>query len=139
MVVDNDCQITHADDLAFGHAAGSPARLAQAQQVGWLSVACSRDTLYVLGLDRGNAQGSSVGRRLMAGSQPGNGDLLQYQLYIDAAGATVWGDGSSGGGSTVSGVGSGAAQAYAVYGRLPAQDRPGADRYISVVTASLTF
>jgi spore coat protein U-like protein len=144
VTVDNDCQLSGATALDFGHIhaplAGDPAgRLAPAQQYGRFSVSCSRNTRYTLYLDRGNVPGSSVAGRLMTGSSPGNSDHLLYQLYLDPTFSTVWGDGSAGGADGLGGIGTGAAQAYTVYGRILPQDLPAADLYSSVITASLTF
>ncbi len=144
VTVDDDCQISGATALDFGHIhaplAGDPAaQVAAAQQYGRFSVSCSRNTRYTLYLDRGSVPGSSVAGRLMAGASPGNNDRLLYQLYRDAAFSTVWGDGSEGGTDGLGGIGTGAAQAYTVYGRILPQQLPTADLYSSIITASLTF
>jgi spore coat protein U-like protein len=142
VVVDNDCVISNANDLDFGHIgphSGGQMHLDMASQVAQLSVVCSRNTRYTLYLDSGNVAGSSVDTRLMAGSTPGNEDRLLYQLYLDPACSLVWGDGSSGNAGNVSGLGNGSAQNYPVYGRILPQNAPNADRYSAVVTASLTF
>lgn len=144
VTVDNDCQISGATALDFGHIRAAlsdlaASRLDHVDQVGRFNVSCSRNTRYTLYLDRGSVAGSSVANRLMAGSSAGNGDRLSYQLYLDPAFSTVWGDGSSGGANGLGGVGNGAPQSYSVYGRILTQDLPAADLYSSIITASLTF
>jgi spore coat protein U-like protein len=144
VTVDNDCQISGATALDFGHIhaplTGVPVlRLGVTDQVGRFNVSCSRNTRYTLYLDRGSVAGSSVANRLMAGSSAGNGDHLSYQLYLDPSFATIWGDGSSGSAGGLGAIGTGAAQTYTVYGRILPQDMPAADLYSSVITASLTF
>jgi len=69
----------------------------------------------------------------------GNTDKLLYQLYLDPAYSTMWGDGSSSSSNNVSGIGNGAPQAYTVYGRILDQNMPNPDLYSSIITASLTF
>jgi len=141
VTVDNDCRISGATALDFGHVRapldGDPA--APAQQYGRFSVSCSRNTRYTLYLDRGNVPGSSIAGRLMAGITPGNNDRLLYQLYRDPAFSTVWGDGGDGGTDGLGGVGTGAEQSFIVYGRILPQQLPAADLYSSIITASLTF
>lgn len=144
VTVDNDCQISGATALDFGHIRAplsdlTASRMDPVEQVGRFNVSCSRNTRYTLYLDRGSVAGSSVANRLMAGSTAGNSDRLSYQLYLDPAFSTIWGDGSSGGANGLGGVGNGAAQSYAVYGRILSQNLPAADLYSAIITASLTF
>ena len=144
VVVDNDCLISGSNALNFGHVAtrlgaAAGAWSGQTDQVTRFSVSCTRNTRYTLYLDKGSVADSSVGTRLMAGNLPGNTDQLRYQLYLDPAYSTIWGDGSSGSTGSVSGVGSGGPQLYTVYGRILPQDMPNADLYSSMITASLTF
>jgi len=144
VMVDNDCLITSSNGLNFGHVAGrlgasTGAWSAQTEQVTHFSVSCSKNTRYTLYLDKGSAVNSTVNMRLMAGNTPGNADQLQYQLYLDPAYSTIWGDGSSGSTSSMGGVGTGGIQDYTVYGRILSQDMPNADLYSSMITASLTF
>jgi len=144
VMVDNDCLITNSNALNFGHIvprldASSGAWSAQTNQVTHFSVSCSKNTRYTLYLDKGSTVNSTVNTRLMGGNTPGNADQLQYQLYLDPAYSTIWGDGSSGSIGSMSGVGTGGPQLYTVYGRILPQDMPNADLYSSMITASLTF
>jgi len=144
VIVDNDCLLTTASGLDFGHAelrqsSPSSVQIVPSAQVTHLSVSCSKNTQFTISLDRGSTPGSTVEHRVAAGSKPGNADRLQYQLYLDSQYTTVWGDGSSGANGNVSGVGTGTAQTFTVYGRILPQDRPNADSYSSIITASLIF
>jgi spore coat protein U-like protein len=138
VIVESDCRIAGIEDLQFGRVgADAGGGLAETRGATRLSVTCSRNLRYTMFLDRGDVPGSTVAARLMAGA--GSGERLNYQLYLDPACTTVWGDGSSGGSSGVSGTGTGTPQDYAIYGRLLSQALPEADRYSAVITASLTF
>jgi spore coat protein U-like protein len=144
VMVDNDCLISNSNALDFGHitprlSLNLGALLDPLDQVTQFSVICSRNTRYTLYLDQGSAANSTVGRRLMSGASAGNTDQLQYQLYLDPAFASIWGSGASGSAGGVSGIGSGGAQSYTVYGRILPQVMPSADLYSSMITASLTF
>lgn len=144
VVVDSDCQLSGATTLDFGHirtplTATVASLTAGADQLGHFNVSCSRNTRYILYLDRGSVSGSSIAMRLMSGSLAGNNDRLRYQLYLDPSFSTVWGDGSAGAADGLAGTGTGAAQVYTVYGRILPQELPTPDLYSSIITASLTF
>lgn len=105
-----------------------------------ISVRCTTGTAFDVALNGGSTAGGSIGQRLMASGS----DVLQYNLYTDAARTTLWGDGSEG--VVVSGEGEGMSPAKAqiktVYGRLPDslanQDAPPGD-YSDVITVTVTF
>jgi spore coat protein U-like protein len=142
VMVDNNCAISNNNALQFGHvaarlSASTGTWLAPTDQVTQFSVICSKNTRYTLYLDQGSASNSTMNQRLMSGATPGNTDQLQYQLYLDPAYSTIWGNSASGG--SVSGVGSGGPQLYTVYGRILPQDMPNADLYSAMITVSLTF
>lgn len=68
-----------------------------------------------------------------------NGDgAVNYQLYLDAAHSTIWGDGTAGT-STATGTGSGLSQSLTVYGQVPAQTTPAPGTYSDTITATITF
>ncbi|MDR3414891.1 MAG: spore coat U domain-containing protein [Nevskia sp.] len=143
VIVDNDCLLSSATDLDFGHArahavGGAKPQVAPSLQVTHLTVSCSKNTRFTLSLDKGNVPDSTIDRRLAAAGDPANTDRLQYQLYLDPSYSTVWGD-ASGVAGNVSGIGTGVVQTFTVYGRILPQERPNADSYSSIITASLTF
>ena len=66
-------------------------------------------------------------------------NLLNYNLYVDAARTNVWGDGS-GTTFTIANSGTGAAQAVNVYGRVPSGQTtvpPGG--YADTVAVTVTY
>ena len=63
---------------------------------------------------------------------------VTYGLYKDAARSTGWGS-SIVSGETVSGTGTGSAQALTVYGRVPPQSTPPPGTYSDVVVVTVTY
>jgi len=109
-------------DLAFG--TYNPISGANKDSsAGAVSVTCTNGTAYNIALDAGanpSAPGDVTTRR-MKGDQP-TPSYLSYQIYLDSAGGTVWGDGTSGvlnpSNSTFF-TGTGSAQSHTAYGRIP--------------------
>jgi len=76
-----------------------------------------------------------VGRQ-MAG--PG-GDILNYELYTDVAGGTVWGTGS-GGAAVAYNAATSAPTDLTVFGRIPlGQNNAGVGAYADTVIVTVTF
>jgi spore coat protein U-like protein len=65
------------------------------------------------------------------------GATVNYTLYSDSGRTTVWG--TTIGTNTVAATGSGAAQSYTVYGRIPAQTTPAPGTYNDTVTVTVTY
>ncbi|MFZ4874469.1 spore coat U domain-containing protein [Janthinobacterium sp. Mn2066] len=101
-----------------------------------VSVTCTNTTPYNVGLNAGTGTGSTITTRNLSSSTSGNTGVVQFNLY-QTAGATNWGN--TQGTDTVSGVGSGSAQAITVYGNIPAQNTPAPDTYKSTITATVYF
>ncbi|CAM3810852.1 spore coat U domain-containing protein [Bordetella tumulicola] len=134
LIIQSDCTIA-ANPLSFGTSGVLDTNVDAETTV---SVTCSNTTPYNIGLNEGNVTGSTVANRLLAGTTGGNtGTTVAYQLYQDAARATVWGNTQPT--DTLSGVGTGTAQTIPVYGRVPPQTTPTADTYQSTVTATVFF
>lgn len=125
-----DCTISAAD-LDFG---SHGVLAANVDQTSSLSVTCSNNAPYQVGLDGGTAAGSSIANRLMAGTAAAT---VQYQIYRDSNRTQIWGN--TPGTDTVGGTGSGSAQAITMYGRVPAQATPAAGTYTTTVTATVNF
>ena len=104
------CSVTAAD-LAFG--AVNPLG-GNVDQTSTLTVKCTKDSAYTVGLNAGTTTGSTIAARLMANGA----NTMQYQLYSDSLRSTIWGNSS---GSWVSGTGAGmgTGQSLIVYGRVP--------------------
>lgn len=99
-----------------------------------LSVQCTNTTPYNIGLNAGTGTGATVASRKM--TAPG-GALVNYTLYSDTNRTTVWGQ--TIGTDTVSASGSGAAQPYTVYGRVPVQTTPAPGTYTDTITVTVTY
>lgn len=99
-----------------------------------LSVQCTNTTPYNIGLDAGIGVGATVASRKMTGT---GGALVNYTLYSDNNRTTVWGQ--TIGTDTVSASGSGAAQPYTVYGRVPVQTTPAPGTYTDTITVTVTY
>jgi spore coat protein U-like protein len=96
---------------------------------GTVTVRCSPAVPYTLSLSTGTGDYAS---RILT-----NGALtLSYNLYIDAARTTVWGDGS-GGTATVNGDAEEAT--YTIYGRIPARQNVQMGEYTDTIIATVTY
>jgi len=99
-----------------------------------LSVQCTNTTPYNIGLSAGLGTGATVASRKMTGT---GGALVNYTLYSDTNRTTVWGQ--TVGTDTVSASGTGAAQSYTVYGRVPVQTTPAPGAYTDTITVTVTY
>ncbi|RZS83814.1 spore coat protein U-like protein [Phyllobacterium myrsinacearum] len=99
-----------------------------------LSVQCTNTTPYNIGLNAGLGIGATVASRKMTGPA---GALVNYTLYSDSNRTTVWGQTVNT--DTVSAVGTGAAQPYTVYGRVPTQNTPAPGAYTDTITVTVTY
>jgi spore coat protein U-like protein len=119
--------------LAFG--AVNPLSGSDVDASGGITVTCTNGTAWTAAAGVGAGSGASfASRRMTAGA-----NLLNYNLYTDAARTSVWGDGT---GSTAqfSNSGSGVAQAVTVYGRVPSGQvtvPPGS--YADTVSVTVTY
>lgn len=98
---------------------------------GGISVTCTSGTAWAAAADAGNGSGATVtARKMTSGS-----DLLNYALYTDSGRTTNFG-----GANTITGTGTGSAQASTVYGRVPSgQTTVPVGSYADSVTISLTY
>jgi spore coat protein U-like protein len=126
----NDC-IVGATNVAFGSSAGPLSSAISAN--GTISVQCTNGDAYEVSLSSGNS-GSLANREMKSVA----GNLVNYQLYLDAAHTMPWGDGTSGSSASV-GTGSGAVQSLTVYGVVPAQTSAAPGSYSDTITATINF
>lgn len=123
------CSVT-ANDLNFG--AYDPLSASPTDSSSSLSVTCTLSTPYRIGLDKGQGAGATItNRKMTSGTQ-----TLTYSLYQDAARDVVWGDTVP---TSVSGIGTGNAQGYTVYGRIPAQQIVPPSTYTDTILVTVTF
>ncbi|WP_349236405.1 spore coat U domain-containing protein [Bosea sp. UNC402CLCol] len=123
------CIVVSASDLNFGNAGVLSANV---DSTSTISVQCTATTPYSIGLNQG-VNGGSVTTRQMAGA----GGLINYALFRDAGRTQNWG--STIATDTVAGIGSGAAQNYTVYGRVPPQTTPAPALYTDTITVTVTY
>jgi len=131
-VINSSCNVS-ATTLNFG--TYDPTSATALTGTSTVSVFCTAGTPYTSALNVGSGGGSFVTRTIANG-----GNVLNYNLFRDAARSQVWGDGS---GSTVtaSGTGSGllTANNLTVYGEIPiAQDKP-PGTYTSTITVTVAY
>lgn len=102
------------------------------------SVTCTNTTPYNVGLSAGGATGATVTARKMTGTTGlATGVLLGYGLFTDSGHVTNWGN--TIGTDTVTGTGSGAAQALTVYGEIPASELVAPGSYSDTITATVSY
>lgn len=130
MTITSACIINSASALNFG---SSGVIAANVDQTSTIQVQCTNSTPYNIGLNAGTGTGATVAVRKMTNGA----DAINYSLYSDAGRTTVWGN--TVGTDTVSATGSGAAQSYTVYGRVPAQTTPAAAVYTDTITVTVTY
>ncbi len=80
-----------------------------------VTVNCTKNSPYTVGLNAGTTTGATIAQRKMANGA----DIMNYNLYTDVARSTVWGN-SAAAPTWVSGTGAGmqTAQVLNVYGRV---------------------
>ena len=93
-----------------------------------LEVLCNPGVNYTLTFDAGQ-NATQIADRAM--KREGGTELVNYQLYQDAARANVL--------NTISGTGTGTSQVITVYGRVPAQTAPPPGNYRDVVIITVAF
>jgi spore coat protein U-like protein len=113
--------------------------LAQLTASGTVTAICTTGTTYVLSLNAGTTVGATVAARLLANGA----NTLPYNLYTSNAYLLIWGDGTLGTsqmpGGAATYTGTGAAQIYTVYGKIPANQTSTLGAYSDTVTVTVAF
>jgi spore coat protein U-like protein len=130
MTLTATCIINSASNLNFGSQGVLTANVDQSSTI---QVQCTNTTPYNIGLDAGGGSGATMAARKMTSG----GTTVTYSLYSDSGHATVWGN--TIGSDTVTGTGSGSAQSFTVYGRVPPQATPAPGTYNDTVTVTVTY
>nr|WP_205746479.1 spore coat protein U domain-containing protein [Dyella soli] len=125
----SNCLIS-ATNVSFGTAASLRSNLSAK---GTVSARCTNGGAYRISLNGGSS--GNVAARTMRKT---GGSAVSYQLYLDSALTTPWGDGTSGT-SRATGTGTGLAQSLSVYGRVPAQTAPAPGSYSDTIIATIEF
>jgi spore coat protein U-like protein len=100
---------------------------------GELTVTCDGPTSFEVSASPGHG---SYQQRTMIGPK---GEVLRYNLYVDAARRRVWGDGEAGGTATIAGKSDGRkAVNYTIYGRMSDRQSVRSGRYRDSVKVSVS-
>ena len=104
-----------------------------------ISVKCTKNTPFTVGLNVGSTTGDAFAQRLMGSGA----NTLQYNLFTTAGLATIFGDGT-GGTATVPGTGAGVATAASVqvFGQVPdsaTNQAAVAGSYTDTITVTVTY
>lgn len=131
--VTSNCAVT-TTAVAFGNA--NVTLNANVDGTGGISVTCTNGTAWTAKANLGSGTGASITTRKMTSGA----NLLDYTLYTDTGRLTIWGDGTVGNGSTITGTGSGNAQDTTIYGRVPSgQTTKPAGSYADTVTVTVSY
>jgi spore coat protein U-like protein len=127
------CAVT-ATDLIFGNY--SSVSTTPTDAMSSVTATCTAGVTYTIAADAGSGVGATVAARSMTGIVTGGS--LNYLMYSNSGRTTLWGDGTLGT-TTFGGKTALLPQSYTVYGRVPAQQHPGAGLYADLVTVTLTY
>jgi len=100
-----------------------------------ISVTCTAGTVYSVGLSGGTSGAVDPTQRRMTNSATTG--FVSYGIYRDAARTQPWG--STIGSNTASATGSGLAQSFVGYGRVPVQATPPALTYTDTIVVTVTY
>jgi spore coat protein U domain-containing protein, fimbrial subunit CupE1/2/3/6 len=98
-----------------------------------LSVTCTNTTSYSVALDGGTSGASDPTQRKMKKGA----EAITYGLYQNFSRTQPWG--SSKGSNTVAGTGTGFAQTYTVYGRVPPQNTPSPGTFTDTILVTISY
>jgi len=118
-----------ASPLVFGIYAGSAV-----DSTTMLSIVCTNNTPYSIGLNAGTAPGATVTSRSMVGPA---GLRLNYSLFRDSSNSMNWGN--TVGMDTDLGTGNGTKQSIPVYGEIPKGQLAPPGNYSDTITVTLTY
>jgi spore coat protein U-like protein len=125
--ISNSCTIS-ASNLSFGTYTG-----AVLNGTSMITVNCTKNAPYYVGLNAGEATGATVTtRKLTSGA-----NSLNYALYSNTTRTANWGN--TVGTDTVSGTGSGISQLLNVYGQIPGGQNLIPGNYSDTITATITY
>lgn len=140
----NSCVLGSTGNLVFtGYDPTSSTALTGSTSI---SVTCTKNDAYVIGLSYGTNGGSATNRIMSDGATP-TANTLNYNLYTDSGHNNVWKDSStcnnpaSPGSNCDGGTGAGPTSPanYTVYGQIPAQQNVPAGTYNDTITITVTF
>lgn len=130
ITIQNACNVSSVAPTAMAFGTQGPL-VAAVNQTSTITVTCTKNWPYNIALD-GGTSGNINARTMVNGA-----NTVGYQLYSDTGRTTVWGNTVSS--NTVPGTGTGSAQAFTVYGQVPAQATPPAATYTDTVNVTVTY
>ncbi|WP_320198834.1 Csu type fimbrial protein [Agrobacterium sp. rho-13.3] len=131
ITIEASCLINSAGLLNFGTNGVLSANVDSTSQI---VVQCTTSTPFTLGLSAGTGSSATVANRLMTGPAAAT---ISYSLYRDSGHTQLWGN--TVGTDRLAGTGTGAAQTFTIYGRVPPQTTPAVGVYTDTVTATLNY
>ena len=131
LTINTQCIIVNANDLNFGPIGLLTANVDLTTTV---SVLCTNLAPYNVGLDAGQF-GTGVTARKMQGGP--SSEKIFYSLSVNAARSANWGN--TIGVDAVGATGTGTAQTFTIYGRVPPQATPTPGAYADTVTMTVTY
>jgi spore coat protein U-like protein len=132
ITITNACTIVSATNMNFGSVGVIGAAGVDATST--ITVQCTTSAPYNIGLGAGTGSGATVANRLMTSAAS---NTVGYSLYRDVAHTLVWGTTIAT--DTVASTGTGASQAFTVYGHVPSQTTPPAAVYNDTITVTVTY
>ena len=100
-----------------------------------LQVTCTAGTVYEVSLNNGTSGATSPTTRRMTNATTSSS--ITYGIYRDTGRTQPWG--STSGSNTVSSVGTGSAQTFTGYGKVPAQATPPSLNYADTIIIQVTY
>jgi spore coat protein U-like protein len=98
-----------------------------------ITVTCTNAAPYTVALDGGLTGAANPTQRKMSQGA----ETITYGLYQDSGRTSPWGN--STGVNTIAGTGTGLAQSFTVYGRVPAQSTPSPGTYSDTVVLTISY
>ena len=101
-----------------------------------VTVNCVSGTIWTAGINLGTGAGASLAsRKLTSGA-----NILNYNIFRDAARTEVMGDFPAGGGNALGGTGTGFNDVQTLYGRIPTNaTTPPVGTYTDLITVTVQF
>lgn len=132
VVVTQGCYISNVGNIDFGSIDGNFAN--EKNSNGSVSVVCTLDTTYAIGLGGGlHADGE---QRRLADAE--NKAFINYNLYLDPSYSSPWGE--IGSGNEKNGIGNATSQTHTVYASIPSgQQAVSAGVYNDTIVATVNF
>lgn len=119
--------------VAFGSYTGTVAS-PTVDTLGQITVTCSAGNGYDIRLNSGSNQGAGGQRRMLL--TPAGGSFLSYELYSNSARTQRWGNNNA---ERMVGTGTGAAQQWPVYARLPGAQIVPFGTYRDTITVTVQY